>query len=46
LIEILGDGKVIASARLNPGDKPKAKFLIEGEVTARALCNIHGLWKS
>ncbi len=33
---------------LKPGDKPEAIFLgIEGKViSARAYCNLHGLWKS
>jgi superoxide reductase len=31
---------------LNPGDEPQAEFFLEAEnVTARAYCNIHGLWK-
>ncbi|MFQ5474975.1 MAG: desulfoferrodoxin family protein, partial [Candidatus Nanoarchaeia archaeon] len=48
LIEILGNGKVIASARLKPGQKPEAEFCLESAdgVTARAYCNLHGLWKS
>ena len=32
---------------LNPGDAPEADFCIEAaEVTVRAYCNLHGLWKS
>jgi superoxide reductase len=32
---------------LNPGDKPEAHFCLDAkEVSARALCNLHGLWKS
>lgn len=32
---------------LNPGDAPEAEFCIDtAEVTARAYCNLHGLWKS
>ena len=30
---------------LNPGDKPEAEFDFEVKV-ARALCNLHGLWRS
>jgi superoxide reductase len=31
---------------LNPDDEPQAEFFLEAEnVTARAYCNIHGLWK-
>ena len=48
LIEALRGGKVVAAARLNPGEKPEAEFCLESTegVTARELCNIHGLWKS
>ncbi len=32
---------------LNPGDTPEAIFLIASDtVTARAYCNLHGLWVS
>lgn len=33
---------------LTPNDKPEAFFEIveEGPVTARAYCNLHGLWKA
>jgi superoxide reductase len=32
---------------LDPGAEPKANFDCPGEqVTARAYCNLHGLWKS
>jgi len=34
---------------LKPGMKPKAEFPITGEekdLSARAYCNLHGLWKS
>lgn len=32
---------------LKPGDKPEAEFRVEADsVTARAYCNLHGLWKS
>ena len=45
-IELLVDGKSYKQF-LNPGDKPKAEFLVEGkEISAREYCNIHGLWKS
>lgn len=47
-IEILSDGKPIAAARLYPGQKPEAEFCVgkaEG-LSARELCNIHGMWKS
>jgi superoxide reductase len=30
---------------LNPGDAPEAVFAVTGQnLTARELCNIHGLW--
>ncbi len=33
--------------RLNPGDKPEAVFQTSADtVTARAYCNLHGVWKS
>lgn len=32
---------------LKPGEKPEAKFPVKAtKVTARAYCNLHGLWKS
>ncbi|NQU03749.1 MAG: desulfoferrodoxin, partial [Syntrophaceae bacterium] len=31
---------------LSPGDAPEAEFSIGGDVTVRAYCNLHGLWKS
>ena len=48
LIEVLKNGKVIASKRLYPGQKPEAEFLIEDteNIKAREYCNIHGLWIS
>jgi len=48
LIEILKDNKIIASAQLNPGEKPEAEFCLESadNLKARALCNVHGLWVS
>jgi superoxide reductase len=31
---------------LNPGDAPEAEFKTDAaDVTARAYCNLHGLWK-
>jgi len=44
-IELLVDGRV-CRMHLKPGDAPEARFWIKGEsVTARAYCNLHGLWK-
>ena len=45
-IEIIADGKAYRQF-LQPGDNPEAMFSIEADtITARAYCNIHGLWKS
>ncbi|HUS90250.1 MAG TPA: desulfoferrodoxin [Phycisphaerae bacterium] len=44
-IELLADGKAYRQF-LNPGDAPEAVFPVTGEdLSARELCNIHGLWK-
>lgn len=45
-IEIIADGKAYRQF-LNPGEAPGALFKLDaGQVTARAYCNIHGLWKA
>lgn len=45
-IEIIADGKAYRQF-LQPGDNPEAFFSIEADtITARAYCNIHGLWKN
>lgn len=45
-IEIIADGKGYRQL-LNPGDIPEAEFKIDADqVTARAYCNLHGLWKA
>ena len=45
-IEVVSDGKAYRQF-LKPGDAPEAMFPIESEqITARALCNLHGLWKA
>ncbi|MDH3347637.1 MAG: desulfoferrodoxin [Desulfobulbaceae bacterium] len=45
-IEILADGKVYRQ-NLAPGNEPVASFRIKAdEISARAYCNLHGLWKS
>ena len=32
---------------LEPGSEPQAEFCLEAEhITARAYCNVHGLWKN
>jgi len=45
-IELIADGKVYRQF-LKPGDVPTATFNISAKnVTARELCNLHGLWSS
>lgn len=45
-IELI-DGETVYREFLKPGDKPAAFFpVIAATVTARAYCNLHGLWKS
>jgi superoxide reductase len=44
-IEVIADGKAYREF-LSPGDAPEATFCVDAEeVTARAYCNLHGLWK-
>lgn len=44
-IELIADG-VAYRKFLSPGDAPEATFCIEADqVSARELCNLHGLWK-
>ena len=44
-IEIIADGKIQRQS-LKPGDAPEAVFSVEAaQITARAYCNLHGLWK-
>ncbi|MCI5164693.1 MAG: desulfoferrodoxin [Candidatus Electrothrix sp. GM3_4] len=45
-IELVTDTAVYR-VELNAGDAPEAVFCTEADaVTARAYCNLHGLWKS
>lgn len=45
-IEIIR-GELVSRVYLSPGDAPEAKFCGSAEgTTARAFCNLHGLWKS
>ncbi len=45
-IELIADGTSHLRF-LDPGDKPEATFLVTAKnVSARAVCNLHGLWKS
>lgn len=46
IIQVLKDGKVVASKQLGPGYSPEAEFCLkytEG-LKAREYCNLHGLW--
>jgi len=45
-IEIVADG-ISFTKFLKPGNAPEAEFNVQAaKVTARAYCNLHGLWKS
>lgn len=45
-IELVAGGKAYRQF-LKPGDAPEARFCTsETDVTARAYCNLHGLWRS
>lgn len=45
-VELLADGKSYTQF-FSPGDIPEATFAISADtVTARAYCNLHGVWKS
>ena len=45
-IELIADGKAYRQF-LAPGQAPEALFPVEGnQITARAYCNLHGLWKA
>jgi superoxide reductase len=45
-VELIADGKAYKQF-LNPGDAPEATFKIDAaSASARAYCNLHGLWKS
>lgn len=45
-IEVIADGRS-CRAFLKPGDKPEAEFkLAAKQITARAYCNLHGLWSA
>ncbi len=50
LVQLLVDGVVVYENRLFPGDEPVAFFKktgLDGRVlSARAYCNVHGLWRS
>ena len=45
-VELIAGGKAYCEF-LKPGGAPEATFLLDAsEVTARAYCNLHGLWKN
>jgi superoxide reductase len=44
-IEVVSNGKAYRQF-LKPGQSPEAFFPVEGDVTAREYCNLHGLWKA
>ena len=45
-IELIADGKVCRRA-LKPGDTPQVVFPVQpDQITVRAYCNLHGLWKA
>ena len=45
-IELIADGKVYRQS-LKPGDAPTATFNVTAaKLTARELCNLHGLWSA
>ena len=45
-IDLMVDGQVHRQT-LKPGEAAEAEFYVSGsEVTARAYCNLHGLWSS
>jgi len=44
-VELIADGRAYRQF-LNPGESPQASFKIDANnVTARAYCNLHSLWK-
>ncbi|WP_456329608.1 desulfoferrodoxin [Archaeoglobus sp.] len=44
-IEVIDDG-CVHRKQLKPGDEPKAEFAVMSDkISARAYCNVHGLWK-
>ncbi|MBW2995625.1 desulfoferrodoxin, partial [Candidatus Woesearchaeota archaeon] len=46
-IELMKGDEVVVRKMLKPGDAPEFKFCCRAEkVTARAYCNLHGLWKN
>ena len=49
LIQVFADGKLAVEKRFYPGDAPELELMEKyagKNITARALCNVHGLWRS
>ncbi len=49
LIQLMHGDDIVIGKRLNPGDEPVAEFCCLPDVenlSARILCNVHGVWKS
>ncbi len=45
-IEIIADGKIYRQ-ELYPGGEPRADFFISSKnISVRAYCNLHGIWKN
>lgn len=44
-IEATNENKQVAKVFLKPNSKPEAEFCFK-PISARAYCNLHGLWKS
>jgi superoxide reductase len=44
-IEVLQGGRAYRQF-LQPGQAAEAEFCVEGDVTAREYCNLHGHWKT
>jgi superoxide reductase len=44
-IEATSETEEVSKVFLKPGDKPQAEFCFKIK-SARAYCNLHGLWKS
>jgi superoxide reductase len=40
------EGDTVHRRYLKPGEKPQAEFAVKGDISARELCNVHGLWKA
>jgi len=47
-IQLVKDGNIVVGKRLKPTDEPVAEFCLANVdgLRARALCNVHGLWKN